>query len=261
MKANGMRPGLSQENCSSDLKNPLLHQNWKELLFLHWPVDPDHIQSTLPGGLEADLYKGQAFLGVVPFRIENSRPHFLPPIPGVSGFLETNVRTYVRDKLGWAGIWFYSLDAESRLAVLGARILYGLPYFHARMKRHQNGPDIHYRTQRSATGAGWSSFTYPSPRTLDLKPAEEGSLEYFLVERYRLFSLRRNLLSTATVRHLPYRIAKVKVDFELGEGFLPARCSLLQREPVSALVSDVEGVEIHPPEPAFKFVPPSETPG
>jgi uncharacterized protein YqjF (DUF2071 family) len=47
-------------------------------------------------------------------------------------FLEVNVRTYVaRDRK--PGIWFFSLDAESRAAVAGARAAFHLPYFHARM--------------------------------------------------------------------------------------------------------------------------------
>ena len=43
-------------------------------------------------------------------------------------FFEINLRTYVRDKEGRRGVWFYSLDAADFVSVVAARLLYGLSY-------------------------------------------------------------------------------------------------------------------------------------
>src|SRR5581483_10089721 len=99
-----------------------MRQVWNELLFAHWPVEPAQLLPTLPPGLRLDGYNGQAWVGVVPFRLSGLRPRWLPPLPGLSTFPELNVRTYVRGPDGEKpGVWFYSLDAASPLAVWSAR--------------------------------------------------------------------------------------------------------------------------------------------
>jgi len=71
-----------------------------------------------------------AWIGIVPFRLSGLRARGLPPLPFVSSFLELNTRTYVTAG-GKPGIWFFSLDASSELAVEAARLGYKLPYFRA----------------------------------------------------------------------------------------------------------------------------------
>jgi uncharacterized protein len=98
-------------------QSPVMFQRWLHLLFLHWPVEPRTIQSTLPPGLQVDTFSGQGWIGIVPFFMRGVRPVGLPSIVGPSNFLELNLRTYVRDRDGRPGIWFYSLDANQPLAV------------------------------------------------------------------------------------------------------------------------------------------------
>jgi uncharacterized protein len=100
---------------------------WYDLLFAHWPVKPDVLQPLVPGGLRLDTFDGWAWLGVVPFRMEGVRPRYVPERPFAFAFPELNVRTYVT-AAGRSGVWFFSLDATSRLAVRAARWWYGLPY-------------------------------------------------------------------------------------------------------------------------------------
>ena len=120
---------------------------WRGLLFAHWPVDADVLRPLVPAGLEIDTFEGRAYLGIVPFGMEDVAPRGLPALPGVSAFPEVNVRTYVRHgELG--GIWFLSLDAASRLAVEGARAAFHLPYFHASMSMQRRGPDVIYHSER-----------------------------------------------------------------------------------------------------------------
>src|SRR5688572_14478242 len=106
-------------------------QNWRELLFVHWTFEPEIMRKLVPDVLELDLWEGRAYVGLVPFAMEDVRPAFSPRVLGMD-FLETNLRTYVVHN-GEPGVWFFSLEAASRLAVKAARMMWGLPYFHAEM--------------------------------------------------------------------------------------------------------------------------------
>ena len=113
-------------------------QTWRDLLFAHWPVDPAALRSLVPPELPLDTFGGSAWLGVVPFLITGLRPRGAPPL---MRFLETNVRTYttVGER---PGVFFFSLDAASRVAVAGARRFFHLPYFHARRSAPRDGERI-----------------------------------------------------------------------------------------------------------------------
>ena len=106
---------------------PVMYQTWSDLLFLHWEWDATEIQRTLPPGLFVDTFGGKAYLAVTPFFMNNVRASFLPEIPGTANFMELNVRTYVYDQTGRAGVWFYSLDCNQSLAALLARTFFPSP--------------------------------------------------------------------------------------------------------------------------------------
>ena len=128
----------------------VMKQEWSHLLFLHWEMDPAIIQEQLPPGLTVDTYDGKAYLGVVPFHMDNVRPSFCPTVPGLSWFLELNLRTYVHDENGVPGVWFFALDCDQWLAVKLARGLFHLPYQHASMEsyQHEGTLNLHLKTQR-----------------------------------------------------------------------------------------------------------------
>jgi uncharacterized protein YqjF (DUF2071 family) len=115
-------------------RSPVMYHKWRDLLFLHWEFEPLEVQATLPRGLYVDTFESKAYVGIVPFYMFGVRPRFSPPYPFISNFLELNLRTYVYDDNGNPGIWFYSLDANRRVAVGAARLTFGLPYFLAEMK-------------------------------------------------------------------------------------------------------------------------------
>jgi uncharacterized protein YqjF (DUF2071 family) len=189
---------------------PIMRQNWRELLFAHWEWDPDEVQRSLPAGLAVDCFEGRAYLGIIPFFMVDVRPSGLPAIPWLSDFLEMNVRTYVVDPEGRPGVWFYSLDCNRPFAVVGARRLFHLRYEHARMKA-QIGPEsavVYYDCKRAGTTHN-SHFEWlgagPATRS------EEGSLEQFLVERYRLFSENGGRLFSGRVWHAPYDVGAAEL--------------------------------------------------
>lgn len=190
---------------------PAMRQSWAELLFLHWTLDPSAVQQTLPRGLKVDTFEGQAWIGLVPFYMQRVRPRFCPPVPGLSDFLEVNVRTYVHDELGRPGVWFYSLDCNQWLAVKVARGFFHLPYEHATQRADKAADGwIDYTTQRK----GQSQISrYRYRAAADARMAEPGTREFFLLERYRLFAHQKSAeqLWTGQVAHAPYRFAAAEV--------------------------------------------------
>ena len=162
----------------------IMTQSWHDLLFAHWRVDVAVLRARVPAALPLDVYDGEAWLGVVPFRMTNVAPRGVPPVPLVSSFPELNVRTYVSVE-GRPGVYFFSLDAGNALAVAAARTLFGLPYFSADMQVAEVGGRVHYRSERSGGGATFEA----SYRAVGLAQAPRpGTLEHFLTERYCLYT-------------------------------------------------------------------------
>lgn len=196
-------------------RRAVMHQRWENLLFLHWALEPDRIQHTLPQGLHADTLDGKGWLGIVPFAMRGVRPTGLPAFGPVSNFLELNVRTYVHDDRGVPGVWFYSLDCNQPLAVAIARVFFGLPYMHAKMTS-KFGPVVDYRSARSGME---KEAHYAWEAHGPAQTAASGTLEFFLLERYHLYSVRRGKLLRGTVRHEPYTFRAARLD---GFSLLPA---------------------------------------
>lgn len=226
---------------------PVMRQRWAQLLFLHWAWDPAAIQATLPPGLTVDVHDGKAWVGLVPFFMERVRPRGLPAVPGLSDFLELNVRTYVHDAQGRPGVWFYSLDANQWLAVKIARTLFYLPYQHAKMGATVDGATaaVSYRAQRQGAERE-SRFEYrPKGAARAVKP---GSREFFLVERYRLFAwdARGGRLFSGSVHHAPYRIGAADVSAWDDTMLALAGFDREGREPDHVCAAQAVNVEVWP---------------
>jgi len=220
----------------------VMYQRWAGLLFLHWPVDPAIIQDRLPRGLKVDTFNGEAWLGVVPFFMERVRPRMLPTVPGLSWFMELNVRTYVYDAEGRPGVWFFSLDCNQFLAVQIAKQFFHLPYEYAKMQSQRGNNQINYHCRR---GAKQADYIYQEPRVAHL--AESGSLEWFLVERYLLFSEKRDgSLYCGRVHHLPYRISAMACEKWSAEPLAWNGFEVPQNAPPSVLVAKPVDVSIFP---------------
>lgn len=188
-------------------QQPVMFQRWVHLLFLHWMVDSETIQRTLPPGLFVDTYQGKAWIGIVPFCMKGIRSTLMPFLS--IDFLELNLRTYVRDHQGRPGVWFYSLDADQPLAVLAARLFYALPYRNAKMQMADRDAEIKYSCRRRGSA---SRMEYRYRPSANLGEAKLGSLDFFLIERYRLFAFRRGRLLTGRVYHSPYTLREAIVS-------------------------------------------------
>ncbi|MFJ4693012.1 YqjF family protein [Streptomyces sp. NPDC088766] len=132
------------------LRRVLFRQFWRDLVFLHWEVDPFDVARLLPPGTVPDLYRGRAYAGLVFFRMEDLAFGNGPPLPYLGTFNEVNVRLYSRDALGRRGVVFRSLDCDRLLPVLAARAAFGLPYRWARVSRQWHGRRLVYRTRGRA---------------------------------------------------------------------------------------------------------------
>jgi uncharacterized protein YqjF (DUF2071 family) len=166
----------------------VMAQTWIDLLFAHWPVEPDALRAVLPRTLTLDTRDGQGWIGVTPFGVRNLRVRATPPVPGLSSFPEINVRTYVTVG-GRPGIYFLSLDAARPLAVAAARRAYRLPYFRASMGMTRERATISYNSRRvspeAPAGAEFAAQYRPAGDTFRAAP---GTLEHWLTERYCLYT-------------------------------------------------------------------------
>ena len=200
--------------------NSFMDQCWEDLLLLHWSVEEELVRESIPDDLQVDLFEGQAWLSVVGFQLTGLRisPLRLLPWPD---FWEINLRTYVRDRYGNKGIWFYSLDSSDPLAVTGARILYGLPYNYARTEGWLNKNKISFFSRRNFPHTKAESQFEATFQSHPMKTVHACSkLDRFLLERYRFWSRRKfsHTSSSAQVKHKPYQA--VLTDYAKYEGEL-----------------------------------------
>ena len=196
----------------------VMRQDWHHLLFLHWEVPPQELQRLIAPELAIDTFDGNAYVGLVPFTLSGVRPLLTPPLPWISSFHEINVRTYVHLDGRDPGVWFFSLDASSVIAVAAARAAYHLPYFHASMEFAASSEQIDFKSRRDdprGTTPAMSRIRY-KPMDGIVRQAAPGTIEHFLLERYILYTTDdEHRLRRARVHHQPYPIQRADVlDFE-----------------------------------------------
>jgi len=184
-----------------------MYQSWGDLLFMHWPVPAESLRPLIPEPLAIDTHDGVAWVGITPFTMWGLRPVFAPTLPLLSESHELNVRTYVHLD-GVPGVWFFSLDANNLLAVLGARVAFHLPYFRARMSLERRGRTIHFASSRTHRRAAPAEFEAAWTVGEELGEARPGSLDFFLIERYCLYSARGGKLYRARIFHRPWPLRR-----------------------------------------------------
>jgi uncharacterized protein len=175
----------------------VMTQGWHDLLFAHWPLPAERLRPLVPELLKLDTCDGSAWLSLTPFCL-SVKPRALPMQLRCP---ELNCRTYV-EYGGKPGIYFFSLDAASRIAVEAARLLYLLPYFHAKASIRKEGSHIHYSLQREGTGAEFAA-RYAGVQG-ESRAATRGSLEHWLTERYCLYTCFQNRLYRGEIHHGPW---------------------------------------------------------
>jgi len=206
-----------------------MRQTWNDLLFAHWKLPPEELRSLVPPQLALDLYDGNAWVAVTPFHMTDVAFRGMPPFPVLSAFPELNVRTYVSHR-GKPGVFFFSLDAFNPPAVWGARLTYHLPYFYARMFVNVTREEVRYSSLR---------FRPPHPEfravyrpVSEASLAKPGSLEHFLTERYRLYSVHDERVYAADIHHLPWELQRAEASITRNSMAVAAGITLPQEKPV-----------------------------
>ncbi len=190
---------------------PLMHQAWGKLLFMHWRIDEQLLRPLIPNGLDIDTFDGSAWIAIVPFTMWDIRafPPYVPAVPGLRAMHELNVRTYVHLN-GTPGVWFFSLDCNNAAAVFGARTFYYLPYFNADLDLNLTEQTIDYSSTRSDKPPAMFRARWHIGRPLPT--TEHGSLEFFLTERYCLFSAKNGQLYRSRIYHDPWPLRTATVE-------------------------------------------------
>jgi hypothetical protein len=192
-------------------------QRWNDLLFAHWPVPAADIAPLIPQGLAVDTFDGSAWVGVVPFWMDQIHTRGLPAIPGANRFPELNLRTYVREPhSNMSGVYFFSLDAGNPLAVAAARTVYKLPYYWSKMSiEHIGDREFLYSSERRfAKNPARLRVRY---RSLG-QAADKQGLEQFLTERYALYTADKGgALFKGNIHHLPWPLERAEAEFEINE--------------------------------------------
>jgi hypothetical protein len=167
------------------------------------------LRQRVPDELGIEEHDGSAWLGIQFFRVRALRARGALPVPGISSFLQLNIRTYVRGPDGLPGVWFFSIDASSRLAALGVRRIYHVPAFHARMTLEPlDGWQEAECVRVGEPGRVFAARYRASDETFHTEP---GSLEWFLTERYRLFSAE----ARAEMHHDRWLLSPAEAEVEL----------------------------------------------
>jgi uncharacterized protein YqjF (DUF2071 family) len=207
-----------------------LGQTWEDLLFAHWRAPVSSLRAVVPPALDVDVFEGDAWLGVTPFLLTGLRVRGAPPVPFLSSFSELNVRTYVKTG-GKPGIFFLSLDTSSALAVAGARRAYKLPYYRARMSMDRAGRRTRFESARTNGGLPRTFRAEYRPRAAAFEP-RPGTLEYFLTERYCLYTVEGRHLYRAEIHHRPWSISPADVLIDENT-MVPATITLADDAPLA----------------------------
>ena len=193
----------------------VMRMNWLDLLFMHYRVDLSSLRRLIPEPLEIDTFDGDAWIGIVPFRMTGVAPRLVPSLPGLSSFPELNVRTYVTFN-GKPGVWFFSLEATNRLAVRFARSMFYLPYMDAKIdfragNKSTNGTWIKYKSTRTHRNEPAAELECEYRPIGDVFRARPGTLEYFLTARYCLYCAnQKGQIYRGEIDHEPWAIREAQ---------------------------------------------------
>ena len=196
-------------------------QVWRNLLFAHWPIPAATMRELLPPNLPLDTYDGEAWVGVVPFRMTGISLHGLPDVAPFTRLLECNVRTYVTVE-SKPGVYFFSLDADNRVEVEVARAWYHLPYYKARFAcafrdDGQAGDATDYSVTRTDRRLATGTFTARYRPIAPPRQPQQGTLEDWLTARYCLYTTdRRGRLYRGDIHHLPWQLQAAEAEIAVN---------------------------------------------
>ena len=212
----------------------IMAQRWLDLLFAHWPIKTETMRQLIPPQLELDTFDGEAWVGVVPFRMSDVHPRWVPSLPWLSAFPELNVRTYVKAKQGAPkpGVYFFSLEAANPVAVAIARKLFKLPYFNATMKLQEQEGIVKYTSHRTHRGAPAADFVGQYAPIGEVYLSEPKSFDAWLTERYSLYTVHNGHAFRGDIHHVQWPLQRAEAEFEVNSVAAASQVVLPDLSPV-----------------------------
>jgi uncharacterized protein YqjF (DUF2071 family) len=192
--------------ADSEVKKAVMVQHWSDLVFVHWRYPVEVVQALLPEGVEVEQFDGTAWVGLIPFHMNDLGFPLLHPLPYVGSFPEVNVRTYVRCG-DYSGVWFFSLDINKILPTVTARTVYEIPYCYGNVSHTKAGNFLTTTVSRK-----WPTPAVGSKIVAEKMEPTDGELERFLTARWGLVTKsKRNKFLWAQVHHPPWELYKAQL--------------------------------------------------
>lgn len=180
----------------------ITEQTWEQVLFLHWQVDAKRLQDQVP--FELDLYQGNAVLSIVPFQMNDIRFPFIPVVPHFSRLLELNIRTYVKHQ-GKRGIYFFTLDTDSKMGAWIANSFFHLPYRLAKISACFTNEKYKFESERE-------NYSFQVEANIQKTSKVKTEFDHWALERYHLFTKTRSDTYRGDVFHEPWVLSEVKIN-------------------------------------------------
>lgn len=192
-------------------------QNWEHILFLHWAFPKHDIEPFIPNSFELDTFNDKAWITIVIFRATQSRFRFTPSWINYPPVTQVNVRTYVKPRFNEQekGVYFFSLNANSTIASIGATHFFRIP-FNKNMTSFnlQHHPlsleyNVHYDDE-TLLHVNCSNKT-------NKRKFINNNLTNFLTERYCIWNKKGTKIVKIPLTHAPWKLKEVEVQLYLDE--------------------------------------------
>jgi len=229
------------------VRRAVLTQQWRDVAFLHWPVDPAAVGALLPAGLRPDTLDGRCYVGLIALRIVRTGVLGGPGLPYLGSMAETNVRLYSVDGQGRRGVVFRSMDASRLVPALAGRWAAGLPYTWSRLRVRRDGDLRTYTARRRWPGrrGGSSAVTIRVGAPITAPTA----LDDFLTARWALHVPGRDRTRFWPNEHAAWPLHRAEVEHLADELVGAAGVALPDGPPASVLWSPGLRVRFGPREP------------
>ncbi len=177
-------------------------QTWKNLLFQHFEItDREHFTKYLPRDCEFDSFDGKYYLGLVLMQMSDVRHKSMENFVWFKNYNELNVRAYITHK-GKRGVLFLSLDVDSLVSMIGARVFYGLPYRAASFERVANNASV-FRKSSLHFQVEYKVLTKP-------KRFPKDSFAFWATERYFFANTYLGVSFMGQITHEPWELSEAR---------------------------------------------------
>lgn len=187
----------------------MAHQQWNDVFFMHWPLEPEKLTPYIPRPLELDTFDKVAWITIVCFVVKNSqlRGFSFPIVPFA---IQTNVRTYVRmPQEKEPGVYFLNLYLNHRFAARSARRIFNLPFRYVEAGRIRKHKTYTYQSKVQKGGPFLLHATFEKSNRVI-----QSDLIQFLTERYVIWNRKGKQIIKVPISHDQWQIKEANVTIQ-----------------------------------------------